>query len=109
MATLHVRNVPKSLYESIRRLARASGSSANEEVTGLLGRALAEEQQRLGMKELLADMKRSRIRPPAGAPTAEQLIREDRGLDDLVGTWVGDPGFDGAVSEMDSVDPDLWV
>ena len=78
MSTLHVRNVPETLYESIRRLARASSRSLSAEVVELLDQAVTDVQQRLRMKELLADMKRSRIRPPAGAPTAERLIREDR-------------------------------
>ena len=77
MSTLHVRNVPEDLYESIRRLAQASSRSLSAEVVELLDQAVTEAQRRLRMKELLADMKRHRIRAPAGAPTAEQLIRED--------------------------------
>ncbi len=29
-------------------------------------------------------------------------------LDDLAGTWVNDPEFDRAITEMDRVDPELW-
>ena len=31
-----------------------------------------------------------------------------RDLDDLIGTWVEDPGFDRALEDMDQVDPELW-
>jgi len=78
MSILHVRNVPEPLYEGIRRLAQASSRSLSAEVIELLDQAVADTRRRQGMKELLADMKRHRIRPPAGAPTAEQLVREDR-------------------------------
>jgi len=78
MSTLHVRNVPDGLYETIRRLAQASSRSLSAEVVELLDQAVAEARRRVRMKELLAEMKRNRIRAPAGAPTAEQLIREDR-------------------------------
>ncbi len=77
-STLHVRNVPETLYESIRHLAQASSRSLSAEVVELLGQAVAEAQRRARIRELLADMKQNRIRPPAGAPRAEQLIREDR-------------------------------
>ncbi|MBM4030539.1 MAG: hypothetical protein FJ291_02000 [Planctomycetes bacterium] len=78
MSTLHVRNVPEPLYGNIRRLAQASSRSLSAEVVELLDQAVSEAEQRLRMKELLSEMKANRIRPPAGAPTAEQLIREDR-------------------------------
>lgn len=29
-------------------------------------------------------------------------------LDDLAGSWVHDPEFDAALSEQDTVDPELW-
>ena len=78
MSTLHVRNVPDGLYEAIRCLARAANRSLSAEVVELLGQAVADAQRRERMKDLLAEMRRNRIRAPAGAPTAEQLIREDR-------------------------------
>lgn len=29
-------------------------------------------------------------------------------MDDLIGTWIEDPGFDAAVKSMDVIDEELW-
>jgi plasmid stability protein len=78
MSTLHVRNVPEPLYETIRGFAHTANRSIGAEVVELLDHAVTERRGRSRMKRLLAEMRRNRFRPPAGAPTAEELLREDR-------------------------------
>ncbi len=38
--------------------------------------------------------------------TEEKIQYHD--LDDLIGTWVNDPSFDQAISDMDQIDEELW-
>jgi len=75
-----LRGIPKRVDSALRRKARQEGLSLNKAAVRALARGLG-----------LAD---------------EQTVYHD--LDDLAGTWVEDPAFDQAVSEMDTVDPDLW-
>ena len=79
MATLHVRNVPDDLYESLRRRAREEGRSINAEAIELLRPALV-ERDRLSIAELLAraEQLRATQTPDPDAPTAVEMIREDR-------------------------------
>jgi plasmid stability protein len=79
MATLHVRNVPEDLYERLRRRAQEEGRSINAETIELLRPALA-ERDRVSIEELLAQAERFRATqtPDPDAPTAVEMIREDR-------------------------------
>lgn len=78
MATLHVRNVPDTLYTRIRERAEMSNRSLSAEVVVLLTEAL--EGERPSPREILADIRRRRFFRPAdvGAPDVTALLREDR-------------------------------
>ncbi len=78
MATLHVRNVPDTLYERLREQAESENRSLSAEVIILLDRALSEVEDDQG--EILARIRRRRSFSPAavGAPDSTTLLREDR-------------------------------
>ena len=107
MAILHVRNVPDDLYERLKKRAAAERRSLSAEVIALLeielamtptrhtleadpsqvatelaeiGRAERERVSRMSIKELFAEIDRTReAHPlPPGAPEVVDLIREDR-------------------------------
>ena len=78
MPTLHVRNVPESLYDQIRQRAQMQNRSLSAEVIMLLDHALATTEQ--AQDELLARIRRRRFFKPAavGAPDSVTLLRQDR-------------------------------
>ena len=78
MPTLHVRNVPESIYESLRQRAQEQNRSLSAEVIVLLDYALAETQN--NQAELLEGIRRRRFFQPdrAGAPDSTKLLRQDR-------------------------------
>lgn len=78
MATLHVRNVPDSLYERLRIQAESQNRSLSAEVIIILDRALAEIDSK--QADILARIRRRRSFSPAavGAPDSTTLLREDR-------------------------------
>lgn len=78
MATLHVRNVPDSLYQRLRDRADAQNRSLSAEVISLLDAALDESGR--DQATILADIRRRRFFHPAavGAPDSASLLREDR-------------------------------
>ena len=78
MATLHVRNVPESLYARLRQRAESQNRSLSAEVIILLDRAL--DETRRDQRAILADIRRRRFFSPArvGAPDSTSLLREDR-------------------------------
>jgi plasmid stability protein len=76
MATLHVRGVPDDLYEALVRRAEERNSSLTAEAIRLLRRAL--EFERPGQAELIEEIVARRARLPQRAPSAAELIREDR-------------------------------
>lgn len=76
MATLYARDVPDDLYDAIRRRAAERGSSIGAESVRLLRRAL--ELERHGQADLIAAIRRDRAPVGPGAPSAADLIREDR-------------------------------
>jgi len=79
MATLYVRDVPPELYERLRREAAAARRSLSAETIELLRRSLAPRAE-TSFEQLLrgADEIRSKHPLSADAPTAAELIREDR-------------------------------
>jgi plasmid stability protein len=79
MATLYVRDVPSELYEQLRREAASARRSLSAETIELLRVGLA-PRQGVSLEQLLegADEIRAKHSLPAGAPTAAELIREDR-------------------------------
>jgi plasmid stability protein len=76
MPTLHVRNVPEDLYETIRRKAESERRSFSQEVITLLQRAVREPAR--SQAEVLDSIRRNRYQPPPGAPDSVTLLREDR-------------------------------
>lgn len=79
MATLYVRDVPSELYERLRHEATSARRSLSAETIELLRRSLA-PRRGLSLEQLLqgADQIRAKHSLPAGAPSAAELIREDR-------------------------------
>jgi len=73
--TLHLRNVPPKVYEALRARAAGSGRSLNAEVVAILREEI---ERRQGHEDLLRELERLSVVLPEGAPTPEQLIREDR-------------------------------
>lgn len=80
MPTLYVRDVPTELYEQLRREAAAARRSMGAETIELLRRSLSPGSSEVSLDQLLqeADRIRADRRLPADAPTAAELIREDR-------------------------------
>lgn len=78
MQTLHVRSVPNELYERLRTLAQIQQRSLSAQVVVLLDRAVQEEEARLAQADLLETIRRRRFTPPAEAPDAVTLLRQDR-------------------------------
>ena len=79
MPTLYVRDVPSELYERLRREAAAARRSLSAETIELLRRSLS-PRRGVSLEQLLqgADRIRAEHPLPTGAPTAAELIREDR-------------------------------
>jgi plasmid stability protein len=79
MSVLHVRNVPETLYERLRRRAEEQRRSLSAEVIVLLTRAL-EEEEKSPEVTLAAIRSRRSFRPAeAGAPDSTTMLRQDRG------------------------------
>ena len=78
MATLHVRDVPKALYERVRKLAASRNRSLSAEVITLLDQALRDEERRLAHVEAMASIKANVWTPPPGSPDSVTMLREDR-------------------------------
>jgi len=76
MATLYVRDVPEHTYEALRQRAEERRSSISAEAIRLLDRALRTD--RPGVNELLASIEQTRVAAAPGAPSAAELIRQDR-------------------------------
>jgi len=76
MSTLHVRNVPPTLYRALRKRAKERRSTVSAETIRLLDRAL--ETDRPGVRALLAAIEKTRPVARRGAPSAAELIRGDR-------------------------------
>lgn len=78
MPTLHVRNVPETLYERLQERARAENRSLSAEVIHMLETALAEPAPAIA--EILARIERRLMSytPSDSAPDSVQLLREDR-------------------------------
>lgn len=76
MATLHVRNVPERTYEALRERATERHSSISAEAIRLIERALRTDLVRVN--DLLAQIEATRVQARPGAPSAADLIRQDR-------------------------------
>lgn len=80
MSTLHVRNVPETLHERLRALARTDGRSLNAQVLTLLGRSVRESPSVPGVVEILAQARRIRGYKSARrrGPSSLTLLGEGR-------------------------------
>jgi hypothetical protein len=76
MATLHVRDVPPEVYESLQERARERRTSIAKETIRLLAQALRVD--RPGIRELIEAVQHDRPVARPGTPSAAELIREDR-------------------------------
>ena len=76
MATLHVRNVPDRTYDALRRRAREHRTSISAEAIRLIERALRTDYTRVN--ELLSQIEVARVKARPDAPSAAELIRQDR-------------------------------
>jgi plasmid stability protein len=76
MATLHVRNVPGRTYEALRERAAERHTSISAEAIRLIERALRTDLVRVN--DLLAQIEATRVQARPGAPSAADLIRQDR-------------------------------
>jgi len=75
-----IRNVPDTLDEALRRVARERGKSLNEVAIEALVR---------------------------GAGVSGERGRQ-RDLKDIAGTWRKDPAFDSALDAQDTIDEEMW-
>lgn len=81
MPTLHVRNVPNSLYKSLRAMAETERRSLSAQVITLLERALSQGAIRPESMSVILKRIRNRrqaIRLPKNWPGTLKLLREDR-------------------------------
>lgn len=78
MPTLHVRNVPESIYDRLRHRAQEHNRSLSAEVVLLLDYALAETA--VSQANILDRIRRRRFFNPASvnAPDSTTLLREER-------------------------------
>ncbi len=81
MPTLYVENVPETLYESLRSLAKEHRRSISAEVLWLLESYVPTPEDLARRREVLDFSRRllAKQAPPApGTPTVVDMIREDR-------------------------------
>ena len=81
MPTLYVENIPKDLYESLRKRAKSNHRSLAAEVRALLEQSVPSEKElkrRHGFVEKLDRFRASVARVEGDFPSAEDMIREDR-------------------------------
>ena len=78
MAVLHVRDIPKALYERMQRIARSHGRTLSAEVIALFEQAVQRERARREQARLLRRIRQDRWTPPPGTPDATELLRQVR-------------------------------
>ena len=75
--TLHIRNVPKSIYDALKRRADRNSRSLNMEVIEALEVSVADERRSRDLLRRL-DAMRAEFLLPDDAPKPEDVIREAR-------------------------------
>lgn len=75
--TLHIRNVPKTVYESLKRRAERNSRSLNMEVIEAL-EAFVEQERRSRSVLRRLEASRAEFLLPDDAPKPEDVIRELR-------------------------------
>lgn len=79
MPLLQVRDVPLELYEKLARIAEAEHRSIAQETIVLLKKALDYPQENVSRRrQVLAEIKATRLPNPQDFPDPAELIREDR-------------------------------
>jgi plasmid stability protein len=81
MPTLYVENVPRDLYEALRKRAKSQRRSIAAEVLALLEQHIPTEKELKRRREFVQKLKRLRasIPPISGDfPSSEEMIRQDR-------------------------------
>jgi plasmid stability protein len=81
MPTLYVENVPREIYEALRKRAKSKRRSIAAEVLALLEANFPTEAELKARRDFLrrAEEMRTRKRDVEGPfPTTEEMIREDR-------------------------------
>ena len=76
MATLHIRNVPDEVYESLKKRAKREGRSLNQEALAVLEETARRERYDEAVGRIRAGQLWKEW--PADAPAPEELIRRDR-------------------------------
>ena len=81
MPILYVENIPKELYEALRRRAREHHRSIGAEVLALLEESIPTERELKARQEFLRKLERMRSKKPLSSesfPPTEEMQREDR-------------------------------
>jgi len=81
MTTLYVENLPKDLYQALRKRAANNHRSVAAEVRTLLEHRVASEKELKKRRAFVSKLDRLRasVVPAEGTfPAAEEMIREDR-------------------------------
>lgn len=81
MPTLYVENVPKDLYEALRKRAKSHSKSIAAEVIELLRKNVptaADLKRREALFESIMALRNRPSPSPGPFPSAEEMIREDR-------------------------------
>jgi plasmid stability protein len=82
MATLYVENVPDEIYKALRKQARANRKSIAAEVISLLEQNVPTDEELKQRRKAIAGLARLRAMQPLAPgpfPSAEEMLREDRG------------------------------
>lgn len=77
MPTLHIRNVPSEIVDSLKRRAKDNGRSLNAEIVEALAASVEEEQRRGWVAKRLEEL-RAEVLLPKDAPDAVELILQGR-------------------------------
>lgn len=77
MANLTIKDVPPSVHDDLRQLARAQGKSLNAYILSVLEDDVAERTRRRRMRETREQFERFLVTLPRMSDST-QLIREDR-------------------------------
>lgn len=75
--TVHIRNVPSEIVDSLKRRAKRNGRSLNAEIVEALEVSVEQEKRRGWVARRLEEL-RAEFVLPKDAPDAVELIREGR-------------------------------
>ncbi len=81
MATLYVENIPRDLYEALRKRAKSNQRSIAAEVLAILEENVPTAQEIKARHEFVGKILRLRAKQPKSSgpfQSAEEMIREDR-------------------------------